>query len=103
MPVASHAAALALTPASCGSRDVARVEMERAVNYNQSCTFDGMPSVSLSVYQLPTANALDTADRVKAKMAELKTRFPDGIDYMIATTSRLTSANRWPMWPLRCC
>ncbi len=64
-------------------RDVARVELG-AQNYNQSCTFDGHPSVGLSIYQLPGTNALDVADRVRAKMEELKTRFPDGVDYDIA-------------------
>ena len=64
-------------------RDVARVEMG-AQNYNQSCTFDGHPSVGLSIYQLPGTNALDVADRVRAKMEELKTRFPDDVDYDIA-------------------
>jgi multidrug efflux pump len=64
-------------------REVARVELG-AQNYNQSCTFDGKPSVGLSVYQLPGTNALDVAKRVQAKMRELKRRFPDGIDYQIA-------------------
>jgi hydrophobe/amphiphile efflux-1 (HAE1) family protein len=64
-------------------RDVARVEMG-AQNYNQSCTFDGRPSVGLLVYQLPGTNALDVGDRVRAKMEELKTRFPEGVDYDIA-------------------
>jgi multidrug efflux pump len=64
-------------------RDVARIEMG-AQNYNQACTFDGHPSVGLSIYQLPGTNALDVADRVRAKMEELKTRFPDGVDYDIA-------------------
>ncbi len=40
--------------------------------------------MGLSVYQLPGTNALDVADRVRAKMEELKTRFPDGVDYDIA-------------------
>ena len=62
---------------------MARVELG-AQNYNQACTFDGQPSVGLSVYQLPGTNALDVADRVRAKMEELKTRFPDGVDYDIA-------------------
>ena len=53
-------------------------------NYNQSCLFDGKPSVGLGVFQLPGTNALDVADRVRAKMEELKTRFPDGLDYDIA-------------------
>ena len=33
--------------------------------------FDGKPTVGLAVFQLPDANALETADRVKEKMAEL--------------------------------
>ena len=53
-------------------------------NYNLSCTYDGQPSVGLSVYQLPGTNALDVADRVRAKMEELKYRFPDGVAYEIA-------------------
>ncbi len=64
-------------------RDVARIELG-AQNYNQSCTFDGRPSVGLGLYQLPGTNALEVADRVRVKMEELKTRFPDGVDYAIA-------------------
>jgi multidrug efflux pump len=63
-------------------RDVARIELG-AQNYNQSCTFDGQPSVGLNIYQLPGTNALDVADAVRRKMDELKTRFPDGVDYVI--------------------
>ncbi len=40
--------------------------------------------MGLAVYQLPGTNALDVADRVRAKMEELKSRFPDGVDYTIA-------------------
>ncbi len=64
-------------------RDVARVELG-ALNYNNACTFDGRPSVGLGVHQLPGTNALDVAERVRAKMRELKKRFPDGVDYVIA-------------------
>ena len=64
-------------------RDVARLELG-AQNYTQSCTFDGHPSVGLGVYQLPDTNALDVADRVRKKMEELKTHFPDGVEYQIA-------------------
>ena len=56
-------------------RDVARVELG-ALNYNQACHFDGKPSVGLTVYQLPGTNALDVADRVRAKMKELKHTLP---------------------------
>jgi multidrug efflux pump len=43
--------------------------------YNQT------PNVGLAIFQLPDANALDTGDRVKAKMEELKREFPDGVTY----------------------
>ncbi len=51
--------------------------------YDQSCTLDSHPSVALSIYQLPGSNALSTADRVRAKMRELKSSFPEGLDYRI--------------------
>jgi multidrug efflux pump subunit AcrB len=63
-------------------RDVARLELG-ALNYNMACTFDGMPSVGLNLYQLPGTNALDVGDRVRKKMRELKKRFPAGVDYDI--------------------
>jgi hydrophobe/amphiphile efflux-1 (HAE1) family protein len=63
-------------------RDVARVELG-SQQYDQSATLDGQPSVALSIFQLPGSNALDTANGVYAKMTELKTRFPDGLDYQI--------------------
>ena len=63
-------------------RDVARVVLG-SQQYDQSCTLDGRPSVALNVFQLPGSNALETADRVYAKMQELKSRFPDGLDYQI--------------------
>jgi multidrug efflux pump subunit AcrB len=63
-------------------RDVARVE-QGSQQYDQSCTLDGKPSVALSIYQLPGSNALETAAGVYAKMKDLKTRFPEGLDYEI--------------------
>jgi multidrug efflux pump len=64
-------------------KDVARIELG-AQNYNTICGFDGRPSVGLGIYQLPTTNALDVADNVRAKMAQLKAGFPDGIEYEMA-------------------
>jgi multidrug efflux pump subunit AcrB len=62
--------------------DVADIELG-AQAYDQSCTLNGTPSVALSIYQLPGSNALDIARRVRARMEELKARFPDGVDYSI--------------------
>ncbi|MFM9114642.1 MAG: efflux RND transporter permease subunit [Planctomycetota bacterium] len=63
-------------------KDVARVELG-ALDYDQVCTLDQKPTVALSIYQLPGSNALDTASSVRAKMEELKQRFPAGVDYAI--------------------
>jgi multidrug efflux pump len=64
-------------------KDVARVELA-AATYDNGATFDGKPSCGLAVRLLPGNNALDVADAVRAKMAELKSRFPEGVDYDIA-------------------
>jgi multidrug efflux pump len=69
-------------------RDIARLEMG-ALNYNQAQTFDGNQSVGIAVFQLPGTNALDVAERAKAKMADLKRHFPPGIDYKIAYDTTL--------------
>ena len=61
-------------------RDVARPELG-AQQYDQYCTFNGMPCVGLAIFQTPTANMLDTADGVRRKMEELKRNFPEGLDY----------------------
>ncbi|MHB1033952.1 MAG: efflux RND transporter permease subunit [Pirellulales bacterium] len=63
-------------------RDVARPK-RGAQQYDQSCTLDTEPSVALSIYQLPGSNALATAKAVYAKMEDLASRFPDGLEYKI--------------------
>jgi multidrug efflux pump subunit AcrB len=62
--------------------DVANIELG-AQAYDQTCTLNGQPSVALSIYQLPGSNALDVAKTVRARMEEMKGRFPDGLDYAI--------------------
>jgi multidrug efflux pump len=63
-------------------RDVSRSELG-AKSLDQLCRLDGRPAVGLGVFLLPGSNALDTADRVKAKMRELAVRFPKGLHYAI--------------------
>lgn len=63
-------------------KDVARIELG-AQDYSVSSTFNGEPSVAFAVYLQPGANALETANLVKAKMAELSKNFPEGITYEI--------------------
>jgi multidrug efflux pump len=64
-------------------RDVARVELG-AKDYKSMSKLSGNPSVGVGIFLSPGANALDTADRVTAKLAELSKRFPDGIAYKVA-------------------
>ena len=54
-----------------------------AKNYDVNSYLDGDPSVTLAVFQLPGSNALKTAEDIKAKMQELKAKFPQGMDYKI--------------------
>lgn len=63
-------------------KDVARVELG-AQTYNQFVQLRDKPSVAIGVFQLPGANALDVSAAVHEAMAELKTTFPEGLDYRI--------------------
>jgi multidrug efflux pump len=55
-----------------------------AKSYDTSSALDNNPAVGLPIFQLPGANAVDTAGRIKAKMKQLeKERFPEGIKYDI--------------------
>jgi multidrug efflux pump subunit AcrB len=63
-------------------RDIARIELG-AKDYNVETTINGIPSVAIAVFQLPGSNAIETADAVRKTMAELKARFPKGLDYKI--------------------
>jgi multidrug efflux pump len=63
--------------------EIGRVEIG-AASYTTASTFDMQPTVGLAIHQLPEANALSTADRVRQTMEELKGRFPDGVDYNIS-------------------
>jgi multidrug efflux pump len=63
-------------------KDVARVGLG-ARSEDVSMRVDRRQAISLTIYALPDANALDTADRVKARMAELAEDFPEGLRYEI--------------------
>lgn len=63
-------------------RDVARMELG-ARTQDVLFRLDGKPSAMVPIYLLPGANALDTADRVKAKLRDLEGRFPAGLHYAV--------------------
>jgi hydrophobe/amphiphile efflux-1 (HAE1) family protein len=59
-------------------KDVGRTELGTDI-YDIDVTYNGKPSTALAVRQAAGANALDTADAVKAKMKELSRYFPPGM------------------------
>ncbi|MDP3560103.1 MAG: multidrug efflux RND transporter permease subunit [Legionellaceae bacterium] len=69
-------------------KDLARVEMG-AQTYVTTSEFNGGPTASLGIYQLPGANAINIADKVRQAMDELATRFPEGMSYTIAYDTTL--------------
>ncbi|MEM9644854.1 MAG: efflux RND transporter permease subunit [Planctomycetota bacterium] len=48
------------------------------------CKLDGVPASGLMIYQLPGSNALETANRVREKMNEMRKGFPAGVEYSIS-------------------
>ena len=61
-------------------RDVARVELGGQV-YDQWCDVGGKPAAGVAVFQLPGANALDVANKVRAAMKVLEKSFPPGMEW----------------------
>jgi multidrug efflux pump len=59
-------------------RDVGRVELG-ARQIQTISRLDGRPSAGLACFQLPGSNALDVGNKIKAKMRELRERFPPGL------------------------
>ncbi len=64
-------------------KDVSRTDLG-ARSQDTLSRLDGRPSSGVGVFLLPGANALETADRIKATMREQEARFPKGLHYTIA-------------------
>ena len=63
-------------------KDVARVELGPQ-NYGFATEWNGTPTGAFGVQLLPGANALDVANAVRAKMAELAKSFPEGVTWFV--------------------
>ena len=70
------------TGASLRLGDVARIELG-AQDYSLVTSLNGQQNAAFGVYLQPGANALDTAESVRAAMERLAQRFPEGITYKI--------------------
>jgi len=74
-------------------RNIGRVELG-AQTYSQFFKMDGKVAGGVAIFQLPEANALDTAEHVRAAMSELAKDFPQGLEYSIPfdTTKFVTAS-----------
>jgi HAE1 family hydrophobic/amphiphilic exporter-1 len=69
-------------------RDVARIELG-ALFYQQIGRYNGKSAVIIAVYQAPGSNALAVAKLLKLQMEDLKSRFPQGLEYAISLDTTL--------------
>ncbi len=67
---------------------VSRIELG-AQTYKQLARYSGNPAALMAIYQAPGSNALAVRDAVLAAMDDLKTRFPEDVEYRIALDTTL--------------
>jgi HAE1 family hydrophobic/amphiphilic exporter-1/multidrug efflux pump len=76
-------------------KDVARIELG-AQSYDVRTALNGQPGAGIPIFLQPGANALETKEALVAKMEELKTHFPEGMDYVVPyDTSLFVTASIW--------
>jgi multidrug efflux pump len=63
-------------------RDVGYAELG-AQSYDVASKINGIPSISIGIFQQYGANALEVAGNIKAKMDQIAKSFPQGIEYSI--------------------
>ncbi|MEI7836244.1 MAG: efflux RND transporter permease subunit, partial [Planctomycetota bacterium] len=59
-------------------RDVGRAELGTE-SYDIDAKYNGKPAAAMAIRQAPGANAMDTADAVRKKLAEMSRYFPPGV------------------------
>jgi len=69
--------------ASVRLRDVATMELGRE-NYGSSARFNGKPAAGIAIKLATGANALDTANIIKARVDEMSGQFPQGMISVVA-------------------
>ncbi len=69
-------------------RDVARAELGAQV-YSVLGRLNGAPAAVIAVYQLPGSNAIETVQRLRALMDEMRQRFPDDLAYVVSLDTTL--------------
>lgn len=64
-------------------KDVARAEVGLR-QYIIDSKLNGTPATFIAVYQQPGANGLEVSKAVRKTLAEMKPRFPSGLDYVVS-------------------
>ncbi len=81
-----------LRTASDGSqvrlKDVARIELGTML-YNAIGRHNSQPAAVMAIYQIPGSNALDVAARIRATLADLSTKFPRDMTYLVSLDTTL--------------
>jgi multidrug efflux pump len=73
-------------------RDVGRVELAKR-DYSVASRMNGRTATTIGIFQQPGANAVETSRAVRARLAELKKQFPEGLDYRVALDTSLFTLN----------
>jgi len=63
-------------------KDIARIELGSS-QYALRSLLNNQPAVAIPIFQRPGSNAIAISNEVRAKMAELKKSFPEGMDFSI--------------------
>jgi len=63
-------------------KDIARIELGSS-QYALRSLLNNQPAVAIPIFQRPGSNAIEISNQVRAKMAELKQSFPEGMDFSI--------------------
>ncbi len=63
-------------------KDLAKIELD-SQGYALRSLLDNKNAVAVPIFASPGANALDISKNVRAKMADLKKSFPEGVDYRV--------------------
>jgi multidrug efflux pump len=63
--------------------DVARLELG-AGSYSLRSLLDNQQAVGLGIFQAPGSNVVDLSHKIRARMAELATAFPEGLTWTVA-------------------
>jgi len=63
--------------------DVARLELG-ASEYSLRALLNNQQATAIAIFQAPGSNAISVSNAVRAKLDELATRFPKGIEYRVA-------------------